>query len=350
MQIQLNTPIHKILIIRMSSIGDILLTTPLLRQLRALYPAAEIDFLVRKEYAQLLQANPHLSRLLTLDVHAGGALKALKKQIRHHGYDVILDLHRNLRSGYLCAFWNRPPVLKIRKNQLSRFLLVHFKLNLYRRGGDRPLHVAEKYLRAAVPLGIDPRDLALEMHLPRAVEESGKSRWLALAAQGYGIVMAPGARHFTKRWPPAYYAELIQQIYKSTGRRTVLVGGPDEREIITEIRRLAGEEITLSLAGEVSLPETFALICHAPCFVSNDSGLMHAAAAGGVPQVALFGSTTEELGFFPLNPAAQVLQNPQLSCRPCSHIGRAACPKGHFRCMKEIRPEEVVEVILKKLG
>lgn len=350
MQTQLTGPIHKILLIRMSSIGDILLTTPLLRQLRQLYPDAEIDFLVRKEYSQLLQANPHLSRLLTIDVHEGEALKALKKQIRRQGYDVIIDLHRNLRSRYLCAFWNHPPVLKIRKNQLTRFLLVHLKLNLYRRGSRRPRHVAEKYLHAAGPLGADPQDLALEMHLPREIEESGKTRWQALAAEGYGMVMAPGARHFTKRWPPEYYAQLIRQIYEATGRRTVLVGGPDEREIIAEIRRRAGEEITRSLAGEISLPETFALIRHAPCFVSNDSGLMHAAAAGGVPQVALFGSTTEELGFFPLNPAAQVLQNPHLTCRPCSHIGRDACPKGHFRCMKEIRPEEVLDVILKILS
>lgn len=345
--------LEKILLIRMSSIGDIILASPLIRQLRQKFPAAQIHFLIRSEYADLVRYNPHLSGIIELDVRRGKPeLKRLRERIRQTKYDVILDLHRNLRSFYLRGFplplpgpAGRPPVLKIRKNHFLRFMLVKFKINLYRKVYGRPLSVAEKYLRAAAPLGISNEDTALEIFLPPEIAEKGKSTWESLAAENFRVVMAPGARHFTKRWPPQYYAELIRSIHQKFGWRTLLVGGEDEINVIREIQAVAGEEIQRSLAGEISLPETFAVIREGPFFISNDSGLMHAAAAFQKPQIAFFGSTVKELGFFPLNPNAVVLENHSLACRPCSHIGRAACPQKHFKCMREIKPESVLEYL-----
>jgi heptosyltransferase-2 len=336
--------LQKILIIRMSSIGDIILTSPLVRQLRQKYPEAGIDYLIRKEYADLVRYNPHLSNIIELDVRRGRAeLKALRERIRREKYDVILDLHHNLRSTYLGSFFSRPPVLKIRKNQILRFLLVKFKINWYATYYGHPLSVAEKYLRAAAPLGLSSGDLRLELHLPAEVAERGKKTWEAMAVRNFQVVMAPGAKHFTKRWPPEYYAKLIHGIYRGFGWRTLLVGGPDEAETIQEIQSQAGDETQKSFAGNIPLLETFAIIQEAPFFISNDSGLMHAAAAFQKSQIAIFGSTVKELGFFPVNSNAVVIENRALKCRPCSHIGRASCPLAHFKCMREITPKKVQE-------
>ncbi|RMI14569.1 MAG: lipopolysaccharide heptosyltransferase II, partial [Calditrichaeota bacterium] len=336
---------RRILIIRFSSLGDVLLTSPVIRQLRQHHPEAEIDFLVRREYADLVRYNPHLSTTIEFDATSGSkGLQQLKSHLRDRGYDVILDLHRSLRSRYLCLGYRRGRVLSVRKHVVLRFLLVHFKINLYRRRFSHPPSVPEKYLRAAAPLGVDIRDTAPELYLPEAVQQAGARRWQALSADGFGVIMAPGARHFTKRWPTEAYAALIEKLFRQYGWRTVMVGGPEEREIIRDILRRTEAAGPISLAGDISLLETCALMAQAPLFISNDSGLMHVAAAFRRPQIAIFGSTTRELGFFPRNPRAVVVENTGLSCRPCSHIGRASCPKGHFRCMREITPEQVFRV------
>ncbi len=341
---------QKILLIRLSSIGDIILTTPVVRQLRERFPNAQIDYLVRREYAELLRFTPHLTHLLEIDVREPGALSAMKQRLRQTGYDVIVDLHASLRSGWLTRFPGRPPLLRIKKNKILRHLLVNYKINLYRKFYERPLSVAEKYLQAVAPLGVNVRDTRLELHLSREAGETAAARWAELSRRGFYVVMAPGARHFTKRWLPEYYAELIRRLHGESGRATVLVGGPEEAATCEQIRHTTGSEITEVLAGRLSLTETLALIRQAALFVSNDSGLMHAAAAFGVPQIAIFGSTTGELGFFPLNPNATVVENAGLSCRPCSHIGKAACPRGHFKCMREVTPEMVLRVAVKRIS
>lgn len=337
---------QKILVIRLSSIGDIILTLPLLRRLREAFPHARIDFLVRREYSELLHGNPHLSQLILFDARSGRAgLRELRTRISGSGYDVILDLHGSLRSRYLCSFMGRPPLLRIRKQVLRRFLLVKMGARRYRRWFAPPPTVVEKYFRAAAALGISApaaQATAAEFILPEAALQKARALWQPLQKEGFRLVMAPGARHFTKRWPAAYFAELINNIYRDFGWRTLLVGGVDDLPVISDIQSQVEAGLTRSVAGEISLIESIAVISCAPLLISNDSGLMHAGAALGKPQIALFGSTTRELGFFPANPLARVLENPQLSCRPCSHLGRASCPRGHFNCMLKITPQQVL--------
>ncbi len=126
----------------------------------------------------------------------------------------------------------------------------------------------------------------------------------------------------------------------------MLIGGPEEAETCAEIQRQTGAALAKNLAGRLSLAETLGLIKQARLFIGNDSGLMHAAAAFQTPQIAIFGSTTRELGFFPLNPRAVIVENRGLSCRPCSHIGKSACPKKHFKCMRDVTPEAVWAAII----
>ena len=340
--------IQKILIIRMSSIGDIILTSPVIRQVREQFPYAQIDYLVRREFAELVKYNSHLSNVIELKDRRDSAEAAqLKQQIQAEGYDVIVDLHRNIRSRRLCQFAGHPPIFAVKKNQLIRFLYVNFKINRYKKSSGGIRSVTEKYLRAAAPLGISFDDQQLDLSLSSRDMAFAENMWVDLKREHFGAVMAPGARHFTKRWPADYYARLICLIFEKTGKKTLLLGGPDEIDTIAEIQKSAGTDTIKSLAGDISLAETLAVIKKSPFFISNDSGLMHAAAAAGIPQIAIFGSTTQELGFFPLNKKAVVLENKDLACRPCSHIGKSACPKRHFKCMLEITPESVFQQLMK---
>lgn len=336
--------INKILIIRMSSIGDIILTSPLIRQLRENFPEAQIDFLVRSEYADLAKFNPYLSHILQYNIKTGWkGLRELKEFISEQAYTVVLDLHRNLRSYYLRKISPRPTVLKVNKNRIIRFLLVKFKINLYQKLYDHIPSVSEKYLMAASDLCQFKNELKLEIFLPQNIADKGKQLWRKLEKENFAIIIAPGARHFTKRWLPELYSELIVSIHQTYGWRTLLVGSPEEASLIQEIQEKAGIEACETVAGYFSLLETAALIKTAPVFISNDSGLMHVAAAYQIPQIAIFGSTVRELGFFPINPNAVVLENQGLECRPCTHIGRKSCPKKHFKCMIEITPERVID-------
>ncbi len=333
----------RILLIRFSSLGDVVLTSALIKALRQKFPDAELDFVVRRQYAELVRHNSRLNTVFEYDARSGfSGLKELKAKLRARKYDVILDLQKNFRSIFLrTGLRSRSKILKVRKNQLLRFLLVKFKWNLYARFYPRPLSVAQKYLNAAEPLLGQCDAPEPEIFLPREVLSAEKERWNRLQEQNFGVIMAPGARHFTKRWPADYYVRLIRSIFEKSGRKTILVGGKDEAALAGEICAELPEGSCLNLCGKLSVLRTAALISLAPFFISNDSGLMHVAAAFGRPQIAIFGSTTRELGFFPQNPRAVVMENNALNCRPCSHIGRAACPKGHFKCIREIPPEIV---------
>jgi heptosyltransferase-2 len=235
----------------------------------------------------------------------------------------------------------------LRKNQFIRFLLVKFKINLYRKIYGRVIPLWEKYLRTAHSLGIVPDNGHLECYFPDEATIAVQKFLSVLKANNWNIVIAPGARHFSKRWPEEYFSELIQRLFAKTGWRTVLVGGVEDQSVIENILRQLPEGIAVSAAGKITLLETAALIKQSKMMISNDSGLMHLGAALNVPLLAIFGSTVEELGFFPNSPKAVVVENRGLYCRPCSHIGRRDCPEKHFRCMREISIDKIMTSALK---
>ncbi len=341
----------KILIIRLSSLGDVVLTSPLIRVLRRKFPRAQIDFLVRREYADLVKYNPHLSRVWEFDARSGfRGLLDWRKRLRREKYQIILDVHRNIRSLIWSSALPETRVLRVNKNQFLRFLLVKFKINLYRRVYGRIIPVWEKYLRTGADLGLEPDGHGLELFLPPESEEN-ISRFLQELPSGgkWKVVVAPGARHFTKRWPAEYFVRVICALKERHGLNTILVGGPDDVSVGESILAQLEQGVAISTMGKFTITETAALIKRAHLFLSNDSGLMHVAAAFNRPLIALFGSTVEELGFFPFSEQATVLEVRGLKCRPCSHIGRAECPKEHFRCMKDLTPEQVLAAAERKL-
>lgn len=326
----INFPYQKILIVRLSSLGDILLTTPLIRSLKKKYPTIEIHFLLREEYRDLLLHNPHISKLITIK-REDSYLKT-KDVLLKYNYDFVLDLQNNLRSRVLTHSLH---CRKVRFNKLSwhKFLLVKLKVNMLSNVPPIPIRYA------SVIKGLELDREGLELNTNAKQSES-----LSEATNLIGF--CPGSRHFTKMWPKEYFIEL-GKILIDNGFNIVLFGGKDDQQLCGEIKSnlskcidLSNDNIILQTAADMKLCN--AIIC-------NDSGLMHTACAVGIPVIAIFGSTVKEFGFFPYSCKNLVLEDKSLTCRPCSHIGKSYCPKKHFNCMREIKPQFVFNSLQKFL-
>lgn len=312
----------KLLLIRLSSLGDILLTTPVLAALRDKFPDARIDLVTGTEYGPLAPLLPGRPRVHLFNKSEGLiGLLHLRRELQSEGYDAVLDLHNNLRSRVLRRGLSRR-LYVMRKRTMKRWLLVHRKLNLLR---DEP-DVVGRYFETAQALAVHDTGEAACLQLP----DMPKDR---------AIAMAPGARHKTKRWPAEYFIELGKR-YAADGYELRLFGSSAERELCEGVAEAIGGGVR-NFAGELSLSGTALELAKCAAAITNDSGLMHLASAVGTPTLAIFGPTVKEFGFAPRAQNARVLENAGLYCRPCTTHGSERCPEGHFRCMLEIEPEAV---------
>ena len=331
----------KILIIRMSSIGDILLTTPLIRILKNRFPDGRIDFVVKKQYQDLIRYHPSLSRIYTYDArNEKETLKNLRAHIREERYDIIADIHKNFRSLYLCRCAHAKQIVRFRKHAWKRWLLVKTKVNLYR--DIEPVH--QRYIQSLGSYGLKDDGQGLDITIPDDVTERVSRLWESRSDGGLNPVIgiAPGASYFTKRWTTEGFAEVIVKIRERFNARVILFGDSRDQSVTRELTASCGSEHLYDFAGELSLLETAAMMNKCELVLTNDSGLMHLATALKKKVVAIFGSTTEELGFYPVSGHALVIENSEVSCRPCSHVGRYRCPKKHFDCMRQISPDQVM--------
>lgn len=330
-----NTPI-KILIIRMSSIGDILLSTPFIRQVRKKFIDAEIDFVVKDIFKDLVVHNVHLDTIHSIDLTK--EKKVLKGQLRQKSYDIVFDLHNNIRSNFLRRGLGAKSVNYIRKSKYKQQVLVHLKLNLYK----RYLSIPDRYLAVGTDYNItdDGGGLELYWHNDDVLSANKILSKIGLDIYQPFICIAPGAGFFTKRWPEERYRTLISLIQKGTNNPIAILGGKDDIDLG---KHLADRENIYNLSGKLNLLENAFVLSQSQALVSNDSGLMHMAAAVHTPVAAIFGSTVKEWGFFPFRVPSAVIEESSLSCRPCSHIGRDKCPRKHFKCMLDITAEEVYQ-------
>lgn len=322
----------KTLVIRFSSAGDIILTSLFLRALRKRYPEGEIHLLTKRSFAALVENSPHVNTVIPLNDHAtlSEALE-LRRKLREEQYDVVFDLHNSLRSR-IVRFGLGKETAVFKKPTFKKWLLVKLKVNRL----HPQLPIPERYLAVGRSRGLHNDGHGLELFTGNIQEPLPDDLPLPI------IALAPGARHFTKRWPSKRYAVLGNQLLSKYGGTILLLGGPDEVEVCKEVE----EEINgnaLNLAGKTSLLEAAKAIDRCRLVVANDSALAHVAVARNVPVIAIFGSTVEEFGFAPYSPKATVVQNSDLACRPCTTIGRSSCPKGHFACMMEIEVAQVME-------
>lgn len=305
-----------------------LLTTPLVRCLRARHPDARLVFVTKQAMAPLVADNPRLSDVVTLA--PGEPLGALARRLAALAPARGLDLHGSLRSAVL-RLRVRCPWHGYSKRRLSRGMLIATKLDLYR----RRVPVAERYFAAARGLDVRPDGAPPEFFLGAAAGER-VGRWLAERRLDTAplAVLAPGAAHSTKRWPAERWVGLARRL-RDRGYVLAVAGGPDDRAAAAALAPLAERA-----AGEFTLQETGALLARARVLVSGDTGVMHMATGVGTPVVALFGPTVEQFGFFPYHGRSVVLQR-DLECRPCSAMGGPRCPMGHHRCLVDIDAEEV---------
>ena len=315
---------YKILIIRLSSLGDILLTTPVIRALSKKYPDSQIDYVVRKQYSSSLRYNPLISSLYLYEKEK---VKNIKDQIRKMKYDLVIDLQNNLRSRVL-ASGLKTKVKRFKKPTFKKLLLVWTKINLLKDIKPIPVRYAE-----AAALTLD--DNGLDLFIPENISPK-------LDAGKKYIGICPGAKHFTKRWPEEYFVELGNKL-NGQEFTTVIFGGKDDRELCRVISSKI--ENSINLCNNDNLLQTACDMKQCQRIICNDSGLMHTAIAVRAPITAIYGSSVREFGFIPYLSDNTILENNSLSCRPCSHIGKSSCPQLHFKCMKEIKPNTVFEHI-----
>ena len=333
----------KILIIRFSSIGDILLTTPFIRQVRNKFPEAQIDYVIKSKFSELIKHNPNLNNIFEFGEPPALPLKSLIKNINHGKYSYIFDLHNNIRSNVLRHRIGANKKYHIRKNKIEQKILIWFKKNLYKKITPIP----ERYLDVGQPAGISDDDKGLEIYWPDKAERTVKDKWreagIDLSKPIIGLV--PGAGFFTKRWPLEYFSELANRFKGSY--QVVILGGTNESGL-GEV--LATDKNIHNFAGKFTILESGIAISSMNLLIANDSGLMHMATAVKTPVIAIFGSSVRELGFFPYRGKSIVLENTELNCRPCSHVGREDCPRDHFKCMREIPPQRVYDSAMELLA
>lgn len=331
-----------VLAVRFSSIGDVLLTTPLLRAIRRRHPASRITVLTKQVYAPLISHNPNVSRVLGMT--SEGSLTGIAAELRTNRYTHLLDLHDSVRTRLLRTLvpgrWGRYP-----KHRVARAVLIHTKRNLYR--DSRP--VAERYFEAARDLEVQPDGKAPDFFLAAEAEQEA-GHWLGAAnpiPDRPLVALAPGAAHATKRWPLEHWRALVQRL-AAEGFNLAVVGGTDDAPLGTLLADAAPGRV-VNAAGLFGLQGTGAMLRHTVALVSGDTGVMHMATAVGTPVVALFGPTVRPFGFFPYTPRAQVIEL-GLSCRPCSSKGGPRCPLGHHRCLVDITPATVFEAVRRSVS
>ena len=325
----MNSAIKKILVIRLSSLGDILLTTPVLRALKKKFPESEIDFLTRESYADAINFNQNLNDVLLYENYEN--IKELINVLQNKNYNFVVDLQNNFRSREVTSSLDIKRY-KYKKSNIKKFLLVNLKINLLKNYKTIP----EKYVEAIPDLHLDKN--GLELFIPQNINSY---------IEGSNFIgFCPGSRHYTKMWLEEYFVELGNKL-SAEGYNVVLFGGESDIEVCNRIsNKILG---SVNLSNKNKLLQTAVDMKMCKLILCNDSGLMHTATAVGVPVVAMFGSTVKEFGFSPYNSNSLIIENNSLSCRPCSHIGRDKCPKKHFRCMRELTPTIVNKQLINYL-
>jgi len=317
----------RILVIRFSSIGDIVLTSPVIRCLK-LQLDAEIHFLTKKSFGGIFSANPYLDKIHTIEKKVSEILPELKAL----EFDYIIDLHNNIRSRQIRNQISAKS-FSFSKLNIEKWLLVNLKIN---RLPD--IHIVDRYMRAVESLSVKNDGKGLDYFIP--VETS-----LPIKVLPNSIAFAIGAAHATKRLP----ADKIISICKKIKRPIILLGGPSDAEVGVTIANTVGDSI-INLCGKISLHQSALVVQKSGLVLTHDTGMMHIAAGLKKRIISVWGNTVPEFGMTPYYPDNEennpIIEVKNLSCRPCSKIGYETCPKGHFKCMNLIDEEEICKSIL----
>lgn len=310
----------KILVVRFSSIGDVVLTTPVVRCLAQQLPLATIHFITKKAFLPVLDGNPHIQRIITIEKSVKECLAELKAE----RYDMVIDLHRNVRTLRLKKALGVPSKAFPKLN-IQKFLLTNFKIN---RMPD--VHVVDRYFETVRHLGVTSDGLPCELFLNDADAVPLMDHHLE---PGRFLAVSMGAQFGTKQLP----IDLLEKALKDLHIPIVLLGGPTDVERSTALRNRLSSQQVIDFCGKITLRQSAYVLSQARTLLTGDTGLMHIATAYRIPIVSVWGNTVPALGMYPYTPQDRSLYSIHevtgLSCRPCSKIGYKACPKKHFNCM-----------------
>lgn len=321
--------IVKFLVIRFSSIGDIVLTTPVVRNLKEQCEGAEIHYLTKKQYKGLLEDNPYVDHIHTLDRSFGELISELRNEHFHY----IIDLHNNLRTARVKL---RLHTVSFKFNKLNRekWLMVNFKKNKL-----PDLHIVDRYMET-INVFIDGNDMqGLDFFIPDE-DVINISTFPEIYHGGY-IAFAIGAQHFTKRLP----LDKIISICKKINRPVVLLGDKLDAPVAEKVKSAVGDNI-FDACGKFNINQSASIVQKAELVISHDTGLMHIAAALKKKIISVWGNTIPEFGMYPYlsDEKSEIIEVKGLKCRPCSKIGHNKCPKKHFKCMNDIDESRIVSL------
>ncbi len=319
----------KILLIRFSSIGDIVLTTPVVRCLKNQLKDIELHVLTKKKFSNLYKKNPYIDKVFEFDT----SLKDNINELKTENYDYVVDLQKNKRSKRV-TYSLKCPYSSFPKLNFKKFLLTTFKINLM-----PDVHIVDRYFEAVKDLGVENDLQGLDFF----ISEENKFDITELPSEFqkgfYAFVI--GGTYKTKILPAVKVIEVIKRLNEPV----VLLGGPDDIERANEILAAVNDNV-VSLVGKINLEKSASLVKQAKSVLTNDTGLMHIAAAFHKNIVSVWGNTVPELGMYPYLPneseKCHIVECKDVKCRPCSKLGFKDCPKRHFRCMMEIDTEKIV--------
>lgn len=314
----------KILVVRFSSIGDIVLTFPVLAAIKREYPQAEIHYATKKSFEELLRASTHIDRVHLLS----DSFSAFKDELKSVSFDVVLDLHNNLRSKRLTIGLSGKKV-RFSKLNFKKWLFTTFKWNTLPQ-----VHIVDRYLATLKVLNMDapikenkcfviPEESQVD--LAESYPNLGKSF----------VAIAIGAQFKTKQVPPEKWVEILQKIHSPI----VILGGKMDREMASWIIEKLPEKQIENACGKWSILASSSIVAQAKSLLTNDTGMMHIAACFDVQIISIWGNTVPAFGMYPFRPNGasddHQFEVKGLTCRPCSKIGFESCPKKHFACMNQ---------------
>lgn len=317
----------KFLIIRFSSIGDIVLTTPVIRCLRKKYPEAVIHYLTKKKFAAILQSNPYIDKVLLL----AHDLNTTIEEIKIESYSHIIDLHHNLRTLRIKQSIKKIPFYSFNKLNIEKWIFTNFKVNLMPRK-----HIVDRYMATVEKLEVVNDGLGLNYFIPE--EDKVKDEDIPFShSQGY-VAVAIGAAQNTKKLPLQKLVELVSKIEYPI----ILLGG--EEDFINGDKIAAIDPVKIyNACGRFSLNESADIVRNSILVISHDTGLMHIAAAFKKNILSVWGNTVPSFGMTPYQTLYEEFQVNKLGCRPCSKTGFDKCPLGHFKCMNHQSMDAIVE-------
>lgn len=319
----------KILVIRFSSIGDIVLTSPVVRCLKQQLPDSKIHFLTKKQFTSIVEPNPNIDKVFALE----SSLPAIIAELKKEKYDLIVDLHNNLRTLRVKQSLGVKSVAFDKLN-VEKWLMTRFKVNKLPN-----LHIVDRYLETVKHLGVKNDQKGLDFFI-KPKDEVVPTSISPELEKGY-VAFAIGAQHATKRLPVEKIISICQKIDKPI----VLLGGKTDEEAATQIEKAVKHVV--NTCSKLTVVQSASLIKQANAVITHDTGMMHIAAALKKKVISVWGNTIPEFGMYPYLPGegSTIVEVKELPCRPCSKIGYDKCPKGHFKCMKEIDESQVVSSI-----